>query len=173
METTRAQSIAPWWSRRRPNRGRTFLLSEVLFVFVFAKSNCICWETMLCDTYCNIFREAMQKDRDAEDLERQVKKRRIFVTLFSVWHLITSNILDFGLSAVNRNTSKLCIWNHKCVLKIWKHKMQLLIKLWLKHNCCSQAVETERNVHRLCDALLYNGRQRWHFPIKIPIQNMN
>ena len=24
----------------------------------------------------------------------------------------------------------------------------------------SQAVETERNVHRLCDALLFNGRQR-------------
>ena len=74
----------------------------------------------LCDTYCNIYREAMQKDRDAEDLERQVEKRRIFVTLFSVWPLITSNIP--GLSTINRNTSKLCIWNQKCVTNLKKQK---------------------------------------------------
>ena len=31
------------------------------------------------------------------------------------------------------------------------------------HFFCFKAVLTERNVHRLCDALLYNGRQRWFF----------
>ena len=81
---------------------------------------CICNFMKLIEWY----REAMAKDRDAEDLERQVKTKKIICAFFNLW-----------------------IWPGMSIKQ--------------NDNCSFQAVETERNVHRLCDSLLYNGRQRW------------